>query len=104
MKYAKIHYGWTLSGDWPRAAMIRALQVQAIYFDPVVNDWARIKARTLVIGGDKDGPNFPPLAKHVADMIPNAQLVLIPNAGHNPHFEAPAVLFPALLTFLNRQS
>ena len=31
MKYVKIHYGWTQSGDWPRMAMVRALQQQAIY-------------------------------------------------------------------------
>ena len=59
MKYVKIHYGWTQSGDWPRMAMVRALQQQAIYADPVVYDWPRIKARTLVIGGEKDGPNYP---------------------------------------------
>ena len=59
MKYVKIHYGWTKSGDWPRMAMVRALQQQAIYADPVVSDWPRIKARTLVIGGEKDGPTIP---------------------------------------------
>ena len=26
MKYVKIHYGWTRSGDWPHMAMVRALQ------------------------------------------------------------------------------
>ncbi len=40
MKYVKIHYGWTRSGDWPRMAMVRALQMQAIVNDPVVYDWA----------------------------------------------------------------
>ena len=59
MKYVKIHYGWTRSGDWPRMAMVRALQQQAIYADPVVDDWPRIKARTLVIGGEKDGADYP---------------------------------------------
>ena len=53
LKYVKIHYGWTKSGDWPRLAMVRALQQQAIYADPVVDDWSRIKARTLVIGGEQ---------------------------------------------------
>jgi pimeloyl-ACP methyl ester carboxylesterase len=100
MKYVKIHYGWTRSGDWPRMAMVRALQQQAIYADPVVYDWPRIKARTLVIGGEKDGPNFPAQAKHVADTVPNGQLYLIPNIGHNPQFEAPELLYPPLLKFL----
>ena len=100
MKYVKIHYGWTRSGDWPRMAMVRALQQQAIYADPVVDDWPRIKARTLVIGGEKDGPNFPAQARRVAEAVQNGQLYLIPNIGHNPQFEAPDKLYPPLLRFL----
>ena len=100
MKYVKIHYGWIKSGDWPRMAMVRTLQQQAIYADPVVYDWPRIKARTLVIGGEKDGPNYPAQAKRVADTVQNGQLVIIPNVGHNPQFEAPDKLYPPLLKFL----
>jgi pimeloyl-ACP methyl ester carboxylesterase len=100
MKYVKIHYGWTLSGDWPRMAMVRTLQQQAIYADPVVYDWPRIKARTLVIGGEKDGPNYPQLAKHVADTVQNGRVYIIPDIGHNPQFEAPDLLFPVIVRFL----
>jgi pimeloyl-ACP methyl ester carboxylesterase len=100
MKYVKIHYGWIKSGDWPRMAMVRALQQQAIYADPVVDDWPRIKARTLVIGGEKDGADYPGGARRVADTVQNGQLVIIPNIGHNPQFEAPDKLYPPLLKFL----
>ena len=100
MKYVKIHYGWIKSGDWPRMAMVRALQQQAIYTDPVVYDWPRIKARTLVIGGEKDGADYPGGARRVADTVQNGQLVIIPNIGHNPQFEAPDKLYPPLLKFL----
>lgn len=99
-KYVMIHYGWTLGGDWPRLARIRASLAQMIYQEPVVYDWPFIKVKTLVIGGDKDGPNFPALAKRTADTIPGARLVLIPNAGHNPHMEAPDQFYPATLKFL----
>lgn len=99
-KYVRVHYGWTLSSDWPRFAMVRALCQQMIYADPVVYDWPNIKAKTLVIGGDTDGPNFPELAKHVADTIPNAELVLFEKVGHNPHLEATDRFWPALITFL----
>ena len=58
---------------------------QIMFLDPVVDDWAHIKARTLVLGGDKDGENFPALAKHIADTVPHGELVLIPGAGHVPH-------------------
>jgi pimeloyl-ACP methyl ester carboxylesterase len=103
MKYVKIHYGWTRSGDWPRMAMVRALQQQAIFSDPVVYDWPRIKARTLVIGGEKDGPNYPALARRVAETVPNGQLYIIPGIGHNPQYEAPHLLYPPLLKFLSGQ-
>ena len=100
-KYVRIHYGWTLSGDWPRFAMVRTRVQQMVYVDPVVYDWPHIKVKTLVLGGDKDGASFPERAKHIADTIPGAELVLIPNVGHVPHFEAPDLFYKALLKFLN---
>jgi pimeloyl-ACP methyl ester carboxylesterase len=100
MKYVKIHYGWTKSGDWPRMAMVRALQQQAIYADPVISDWPRITARTLVIGGEKDGPDYPGGARRVAESVQRGQPYIIPNVGHNPQFEAPQLLYPPLLRFL----
>lgn len=100
LKYVKIHYGWTRSGDWPRMAMVRAWQQHAIANDPVVYDWAHIKARTLVIGGEKDGPNYPAQARRVAETVQNGQLYIIPGIGHNPQFEAPDKLYPPLLRFL----
>src|SRR5215471_13074143 len=66
--------------------------------------WPHIKVKTLVLGGDKDGANFPERAKHIADSIPGAELVLIPGIGHVPHFEAPDLFYKALLKFLNSES
>jgi pimeloyl-ACP methyl ester carboxylesterase len=99
--YVRIMYAPTLSADWPRLAMVRAIYRQITYLDPVVYDWAHIQARTLVIGGDKDGENFPKLAKHVADTIPHSELVLIPNVGHVPHIQVPEVFNRAVLKFLS---
>ncbi len=99
-KYVRILYAPTLSGDWPRLAMVRAILQQITFLDPVVDDWAHIKARTLVLGGDKDGDNFPALAKHIAETVPNGQLVLLPNLGHVPHIEAPELFNRELLKFL----
>jgi pimeloyl-ACP methyl ester carboxylesterase len=99
-KYVRILYAPTLSGDWPRLAMVRSIYQQMPYLDPVVYDWAKIKVKTLVIGGEKDGQDFPALAKHIADSIPGAQLVIIPNAGHVPHLEVPEIFYQDLLKFL----
>ncbi|HEX9708866.1 MAG TPA: alpha/beta hydrolase [Candidatus Thermoplasmatota archaeon] len=99
-KYARVHYGWTLSGDWPRFARVRARVFQMIYADPVVYERPHVKAPTLVIGGEEDGPRFPELARAVADAIPDSELVLIENVGHNPHLESPEVFRRHLLRFL----
>ena len=99
-KFVRIMYAPTLSADWPRLAMVRAIYRQMPYLDPVVYDWAHIQARTLVIGGDKDGENFPALAKHIADTIPHGELVLIPNVGHVPHIQVPDVFTRELRKFL----
>ena len=99
-QYVRILYAPTLSGDWPRLAMVRSIYQQITYLDPVVYDWPKIKVKTLVMGGEKDGQDFPKLAKHIADSIPGAELVIFPNLGHVPHLEAPDVFYPALLKFL----
>ncbi len=101
-QYVRILYAPTLSGDWPRLAMVRSIYQQILFLDPVVYDWPHIKAQTLVIGGEKDGQNFPELARHIAQTIPHAELVLLPNLGHVPHLEAPEVFYRELLKFLKR--
>jgi pimeloyl-ACP methyl ester carboxylesterase len=99
-QYVRILYAPTLSGDWPRLAMVRSIYQQMLYLDPVYYDWAKIKVKTLVIGGEKDGQDFPKLAKHIADTIPDAQLTIIPNAGHVPHLEVPDVFYRELMKFV----
>src|SRR5207253_9647 len=103
-QYVRILYAPTLSGDWPRLAMVRSIYQQMLYLDPVVYDWAKIKVKTLVLGGDKDGPDFPARAKHIADTIPGGELVLIPNAGHVPHLEMPDIFYRELLKFLKSEA
>jgi pimeloyl-ACP methyl ester carboxylesterase len=101
-RYVKIQYGWTLSGNWPQAAMVRALAQQMVYEDPVVYDWAHIKVPTMEIGGEKDGASadWAKHAKEACQTIPQCELVLFPNVGHVPHFEASDVFHKALLKFL----
>ena len=91
----------TKGGDWPRLAMVRSIYQQITYLDPVYYDWAHIKVKTLVLGGERDSENFPALAKHIADTIPGGELVLIPNVGHVPHLQAPDVFNRELLKFLD---
>jgi pimeloyl-ACP methyl ester carboxylesterase len=106
-RYTRIRYAWTMSADWPRLAMVQTLINQVQYADPVVDDWAHIKAPTLVFGGAEDrlpgsSAVFRERMKFVADTIPNgnAQLMLLPGLGHVPHMEAPEKTYPPLVAFL----
>ena len=80
--------------------MVQSIYRQMPYLDPVVHDWAHIKAKTLVIGGELDGQDFPALAKHIADSIPGSQLVIIPKVGHVPHLQVPEEFGKALMAFV----
>ncbi len=102
LEYVRIHYGWGLSGEWPRLARVRALNSEQMGYATVVHDWPQIQAPALVIGGELDGPNFPELARNAADAFPNGHLVLFPGVGHNPHWEAPEDLTRELVDFLGR--
>jgi pimeloyl-ACP methyl ester carboxylesterase len=104
-KFTRIRYAWTLSADWPKYAMVQALLGQITYLDPVVYDWAHIKAPTLAFGGAEDslaGPIFKERMKFIADSIPNGngKLLLLPGLGHVPHLEAPEKTYPPLIAFL----
>jgi pimeloyl-ACP methyl ester carboxylesterase len=106
-EYAKIRYSWTMSPDWPRLAWVQTLLSQVQTADPVVYDWAHIKAPTLVFGGEDDmlaGPKgtFAERAKFIANTIPNGngKLLLLPGLGHVPHMEAPEKTLPPLVAFL----
>jgi 3-oxoadipate enol-lactonase len=54
---------------------------------------------TLVIVGAQDEP-FVGVSRDMAETIPGAELVVIPDAGHSPQFENPAAWLRALERFL----
>ena len=100
LEHVRIRYGQRLSGEWPRLAHVQALGGNLRSIDSVVNDWPHIQTKAMVLGGTEDGPDFPELARGVADALPNAELVLIPGEGHNPHESAPEIVNTELIRFL----
>jgi pimeloyl-ACP methyl ester carboxylesterase len=55
----------------------------------------------MLLCGEKDGPNFPEQVRRAAGILPNAEFVLIPNVGHNPHEEVPDKVNSELIRFLS---
>ena len=82
-------------------AYVRELGGNLRSIDSTVNDWPHIRTKAMVLGGEKDGPTFPEDARRAAKTLPNAELVLIHNAGHNPHEEVPERVNAELIRFLS---
>lgn len=83
--------------------------VQAMVDEPVIDYLHRIKQPTLVLFGENDNliPNpflhagfSATVAQSGASKLPNATLVMIPQAGHFAQFEKPEVVNQAIRTFL----
>ena len=102
LEWVKYQYGLTLSGDWPRMARVRAAQRQILYEDPVVYEWKHIDTKALVIGGAEDRlvADYPAAARHVAEELQNAELVIFPEVGHAPAFEIPDRFHAEVIRFL----
>ena len=84
------------------------LQPEATIFGEtqVLKDWTvmdrlgEIKVPTLVMAGREDFIYPPEHQQELAAGIPNARLVLIDRAGHNPHDEQTAETLAAIRSFL----
>jgi len=102
LEFVRYQYGQTLTAEWPLLARIRAWQQAILYFDPVVYDWQHISTKALVIGGadDRLTADFAGLARGVSEALQNAELILYPGIGHNPHFEYPEQYHADVIRFL----
>lgn len=67
----------------------------------VVDRLGHITAPTLVMAGREDFVFPPECQQELVDGIPNARLLLVDEAGHNPQDERPDVVLTALRTFLS---
>jgi pimeloyl-ACP methyl ester carboxylesterase len=60
----------------------------------------RIECPTLIVHGEGDVPLPVETARAIAGELPNAQLMVIPGAGHRPDIRSPVLVNPILLEFL----
>lgn len=86
--------------DNPAAGIIGALEAMKQRPDstPIL---ASITVPTLVIVGEEDSVTPVETARALAESIPNAELVVVPDAGHLTNIEQPAAFNRALSTFLD---
>lgn len=91
---------------------------EMLFTQPVLHEFGRITARTLLLIGGKDRTapganrapkeiaerlgNYPELGRRAAEAIPNATLIEFPELGHSPQVEAPDQFHEALLRGLAR--
>jgi len=85
----------------PARAVAGALRGLAVRPDRTA-ELARITVPTLVLVGADDVITPPDESRKMADALPNAELVVIPNAGHLAPLENAEVTDVALLRFLEQ--
>lgn len=79
------------------AALIRDIAHQS----DQLAEMRTVTCPSLVIVGEQDTP-FLPDSHALAEAIPNAELVVVPDAGHSPQFENPDAYLAAMERFLSR--
>jgi pimeloyl-ACP methyl ester carboxylesterase len=67
----------------------------------VYDELGEITVPTLVVVGEEDVATPPPKAERIAARIPNAELVVLPRAGHTSTVEEPKAVNAALEAFLD---
>lgn len=72
----------------------------ALYADSLEERLPEIQQPTLVISGERDPLVLPRQARRAAELIPHAQLQIIPRALHTPMDDRPAAFYRVLLDFL----
>ncbi len=68
---------------------------------PIWDDLGRIPLPVLLIVGDRD-ERYRSINEEMGDLIPGAQLRVIPGAGHNPMADQPEMTYVVVSEFLDR--
>jgi 3-oxoadipate enol-lactonase len=92
--------------DEVRPQQRRAFELQTAHEEPEVSwpelaPFSTLEVPTLVIVGENDKPDFRAIGQHLAEEIPDADLAIVPGAGHLVGVEQPDELNALLLEFLS---
>lgn len=66
----------------------------------LANHLGELAVPTLVVWGENDTLIDPAIGRELAASLPQAELAMIPEAGHNPMWDRPALFNEVLLAFL----
>ncbi|MGB8465275.1 MAG: alpha/beta hydrolase, partial [Terrimicrobiaceae bacterium] len=118
--WVRLATGWLSSPDYPNVAWNSALTYDMIFTQPVCYEFGDLDVPTLLVVGSLDRTalgrqwapddvketlgDYPNLAKSAASEIAGCQLEILEGVGHVPQIEAPDILFPILLKFLQDSS
>jgi len=65
--------------------------------------WIRAFPRPLLLTtGDQSPPTFAPVVAKLADVLPNAEVLRFPGAGHIPHVTHPEAYIEAITAFIRK--
>jgi pimeloyl-ACP methyl ester carboxylesterase len=81
-------------------AMYAAMALELLEQTDRLPQLATLSVPTLVVVGDQDTP-FLDVSREMADAIPGASMVVLPDAGHSPQFEAPEAWWDVVSGFLD---
>jgi pimeloyl-ACP methyl ester carboxylesterase len=117
-KWVAMLAGWTKNPDYPVIAWNAALTSEMIFTQPVVYEFEKITAPTLLIIGQRDRTaigkalvseekrktmgQYPELGKKTKQRIKNSTLVELGNVGHLPHIETFDAFIQPVLRFLEK--
>jgi len=76
---------------------------EVINREGVYHELGKVSTPTLVLVGDEDVATVPARAERIRAAMPNARLVVIPNAGHSASLEQPDEVNAAIGEFIRAQ-
>ncbi len=96
---ARAHWRDQLAGN--RRSIYRAVN-GVVEREAVAHELANVRCPTLVLVGEEDVATVPAKAERIRDLIPGAELVRIPGAGHSSTVEQPEAVTAVVTRFLGQ--